>query len=224
MAMARFLYLATQYVDPSGSRGQELDKWYWEEHLPAMSAVPGVLGGQRYQAAGTSFPEAPQYVTIFQLERPEIVEGDQWRVNADGSEWAARLSLHTRSVPGVYERIVPKDVDDAAPYPDGECLFVVRMTPKNASEDEFNRWYDEVHLPEITACPGVLSGRRFVRVGRQYPYAPKYLALYELESPVAVETTVWKKVAYDPKVFAVLSRVRHLKSSPGVFRRMERPR
>lgn len=77
-------------------------------------------------------------------------------------------------------------------------LLVVMNDVPAEHEDEFNRWYEEEHLPERAACPGFLSARRFVAVEG----APKYLAMYDLESADVLqsepyltmnETTPWTK-------------------------------
>jgi hypothetical protein len=66
-----------------------------------------------------------------------------------------------------------------------------------AVEADWNRWYDEVHLPDALACPGVLRGRRYVSSGavsesdrgqRRGVATRLYTTVYELESPAAVET------------------------------------
>ena len=59
----------------------------------------------------------------------------------------------------------------------GLLLFMTDIDP--AHEDEFNRWYEEEHLGERMAILGFLSARRFQAVQG----APKYLAIYDLESP-----------------------------------------
>jgi hypothetical protein len=43
--------------------------------------------------------------------------------------------------------------------------------------DEFNRWYDEVHLPEMLALDGFVSARRYAPVEDGGPY----IAQYEIE-------------------------------------------
>ena len=48
---------------------------------------------------------------------------------------------------------------------DGECLLIVTAEVDPAVETDWNRWYDEVHLPDALACPGVLQGRRYVTSG-----------------------------------------------------------
>ena len=45
------------------------------------------------------------------------------------------------------------------------CLLIVTAEVDAAVEADWNRWYDEVHLPDALACPGVLSGRRYLAVG-----------------------------------------------------------
>jgi hypothetical protein len=73
----------------------------------------------------------------------------------------------------------------------GLLLVMIEIDP--AHEEEFNRWYNEEHLPERLACPGFLSGRRFVAVEGE----PKYLALYDLESPDVLQSEAYKKI-YGP--------------------------
>jgi hypothetical protein len=50
-------------------------------------------------------------------------------------------------------------------------------------EEEFNKWYDERHVPEVTRVPGVLSGKRFQRVGGRGEQEPKfeYLVIYDVD-------------------------------------------
>jgi hypothetical protein len=73
----------------------------------------------------------------------------------------------------------------------GLLLVMIEVDP--AHEDEFNRWYNDEHLPERKACPGFLSARRFVAVEGE----PKYLALYELESPEVLQSAAYQKI-YPP--------------------------
>ncbi len=70
----------------------------------------------------------------------------------------------------------------------GLLLVMIDIDPEY--EVEFNRWYNEEHLPERLACPGFLSGRRFVSVEG----TPKYLALYDLESPEVLHSDAYRKI------------------------------
>jgi hypothetical protein len=73
----------------------------------------------------------------------------------------------------------------------GLLLVMIEVDP--AHEEEFNRWYNEEHFPERKACPGFLSARRFLAVEGE----PKYLALYELESPEVLQSAAYQKI-YPP--------------------------
>jgi len=76
----------------------------------------------------------------------------------------------------------------------GRGLLMVYVDVPAALEDEFNRWYNEEHIPERLAIPGVLNAARYeaVRGG------PKYLACYELEEPEAYFSDVWQQRLANP--------------------------
>ncbi|HEY6984038.1 hypothetical protein [Reyranella sp.] len=78
-----------------------------------------------------------------------------------------------------------------------DCFLIVTAEVDAEVEAEWNRWYDEVHLPDALACPGVLTGRRYVSAGdlaesergqSRRVRRNLYTTVYELESPRAVET------------------------------------
>lgn len=81
------------------------------------------------------------------------------------------------------------------------CLLIVTAEIDPELEDDWNTWYDEVHLPDALACPGVLGGNRYVSSGEatitdhgeKHAKATRtYTTLYELESPAALETAEFK--------------------------------
>jgi hypothetical protein len=61
-------------------------------------------------------------------------------------------------------------------------ILTVATSPLPGREDEFNRWYDEVHLAEVLAVPGFGSAARFVADGEPAGTAPRYLAIYDIDS------------------------------------------
>lgn len=70
----------------------------------------------------------------------------------------------------------------------GKGLLVAMMDVEEDYEEEFNRWYDEEHVPERLSCPGFLSARRFKLLDSQPEGQPRYLAIYDLESPEVLDT------------------------------------
>ncbi|RUP00930.1 MAG: hypothetical protein EKK34_31755 [Mycobacterium sp.] len=56
-------------------------------------------------------------------------------------------------------------------------IYVETYPSSPDREQEFNTWYDEVHLPELVALDGIVSARRLRPVNGEGPY----VALYEIE-------------------------------------------
>ena len=93
------------------------------------------------------------------------------------------------------------------------------LTPKESTDEDFDKWYREEHLADLSKCPGYVRSRRFKSVpgvpGAEE--APEYIAFHEFEGeelPMEKliettktewsrkhmenvrknETTVWKKI------------------------------
>ncbi len=60
-----------------------------------------------------------------------------------------------------------------------DYTLIVYTSPVEGREDEYNKWYDEVHLPEFSSLPGVISGKRYNMAGDK----PQWAAIYELSAP-----------------------------------------
>ena len=63
----------------------------------------------------------------------------------------------------------------------GTTVLMVTMEVDEADEVEFNKWYNEQHLPERMAIPGYVSARRFKLEGENNNNALKYLCIWEME-------------------------------------------
>lgn len=68
---------------------------------------------------------------------------------------------------------------------------VVFSNPAPGKEDEFNQWYDTVHIPELLTVPGMLSATRYALQEAQIYHAEggmtpehKYMCVYEMEGDV----------------------------------------
>lgn len=75
--------------------------------------------------------------------------------------------------------------------------FVVLTNPAEGKEEEFNRWYDEVHVPEVLMVPGFTGASRHrVAPLSEAASAHRYLALYEMETddPSAVLAELHRRV------------------------------
>lgn len=86
---------------------------------------------------------------------------------------------------------------------DSKYVFMASMDVVAEKEDLFNEVYDEEHVPNLLAVPGVLSVTRVksmpfaVRVGgerKEMPVdCPTYTAIYELESPDVLVSDAWAR-------------------------------
>jgi hypothetical protein len=70
-------------------------------------------------------------------------------------------------------------------------LHIVLVDIDPAVEEEFNTWYDCVHIPQILTCPGWLSATRKICLEG----GPKYAAIYEISGPEAYDTTEFKAIS-----------------------------
>jgi hypothetical protein len=76
----------------------------------------------------------------------------------------------------------------------GRGLLMVWTDVPADKEAEFNKWYNEEHLPERMAVPGFLSGARYEAVSG----GPKHLAYYELESADVLKSEAYLKISNNP--------------------------
>ncbi|MBU4566891.1 MAG: DUF4286 family protein [Desulfarculus sp.] len=64
-----------------------------------------------------------------------------------------------------------------------------------AQEEEWNKWYNGVHVPQVLACPGFHRARRY----KSPEGSPKYIAIYDiddektLQSPELAAIRGWKQ-------------------------------
>jgi len=67
-------------------------------------------------------------------------------------------------------------------------LLIVRTDVAPEMEEEFNRWYNEEHIPLLLRVPGVLWAKRGVNIGERQ----KYIAVYEHKSIEVQETPAYQ--------------------------------
>ena len=72
----------------------------------------------------------------------------------------------------------------------GNTVLVVTMDVDEADESQFNKWYNEQHLPERMAIPGYVSARRFkLENGNN---ALKYLCIWEMVDGSPLQSEMYK--------------------------------
>lgn len=189
--MARGLLIAG--FDFSGAHADEFHDWYDLEHVPEREAVPGFRSCQRWIGA-----DKPTYsVATYDLDTVEVLRSDAYRAIAYDN-----LSVWSKRVTAMCERLMRFEGTQTTPGDDtlptgAGGLLVNAMNVAPEFEDEFNAWYDEEHIPALSAVPGTLDARRYRSV-EEGAGVRRYVAIYHLESPEVPRGDAWKAAANSP--------------------------
>jgi hypothetical protein len=181
----RALLLVMIDVDPA--HDDELERWYEEEHFPERVGCPGFLSARRYLAREGE----PKYLALYDLESVAVLSSPAYlKIYDPPSPWTVAIRKHFRTaISNVYVDITrPHAGQSGDPDRTGNGLLLVMSDIPSDQEEDFNRWYDEEHMAERMAVPGFLRARRF----RAVEGTPRYLALYDLETPDVLQSEAYK--------------------------------
>ena len=206
------------WADISEDKQEEFNRWYNEEHLAELLAIPGFLNGARYEAVRGS----PKYLACYELENVEVMQSDAYvHHQQNPTEWSQRMSprlIGTNFVGNVYQQIFPEvpstaqDQREMAP-----ALQIGRMGIPAPVEDEFNHWYNTVYIPGYEQVPGCISGRRYSAARGE----PKYCTVYEFEDEHVSLKPEWDKARdANPQSAEMRTLMVHVDGSPGVYNRV----
>jgi hypothetical protein len=157
-------------LDVQAGYEETFDRWYENEHLPLVLGRDGWLRAHRYRC----LEGEPRSLTMFELEisGAQLADGVSASPLANESIGRRIRNYHARTYRLVHSA---KANEDAPPL-----VNVISAEVVSGHEDAFDRWYNDVHVPEILACPGWRSARRY----RSVDGDPMFLAVYELEDEV----------------------------------------
>ncbi|CCM04455.1 uncharacterized protein FIBRA_06635 [Fibroporia radiculosa] len=233
MAPPAFLLV---FSDPgSGVDEAEYNDWYENEHIPLRVNTPTFLNWTRWKAADG---EKPTYGASYDLESYEATKKPPYTTLAETrsdreKEILKKLQVLDRRHYELYEgpSYPPSTLYDEhtpAPY-----VVFVSLGVKPEDEDEFNKWYDEEHIPLLAKAPGWIRSRRLVlkdwgqmglegQKGQKEP--PKFLTVHEWQSLDGLQSEEYKaamNTAWREKVMAgVVSRERRVME---FLRKWEKP-
>jgi hypothetical protein len=88
-AGAAALLLIAMNVAPEHEH--EFNEWYNTEHLPQLSAVPGVLAARRYRGTGAT----QRYAAIYHFANPDVPNSGAWKTAAN-TPWTERMRPNFR--------------------------------------------------------------------------------------------------------------------------------
>ncbi|PSS29598.1 hypothetical protein PHLCEN_2v2746 [Hermanssonia centrifuga] len=224
--MAPPAYLLVFSDHGTGVSEEEFTDWYDNEHVPLRVAVPAFQTLTRWVAADG---KSPHWGASYDLTSYEATQNPPYNtLVATRSEREKRIvqeaEILDRRTYELWEGPLPSpsalfDKTKSAPF-----TVFVSIDVKPEAEDDYNKWYDEEHIPLLSKVPGWIRSRRFILkdsgklgvVGKtdQSP-APKYLAVHEWASLDGKDSeeykhavsTPWRErvvkdvVAYERRVF-----------------------
>ena len=65
-------------LDIPAEHEAEFNRVYDTEHFPMLSKVPGVRSAARYRLEHSTVPGMQQYLTIYELDSPDVLKSAAW--------------------------------------------------------------------------------------------------------------------------------------------------
>lgn len=193
MALGLVLEIANHAALPEA----DVTAWYRGTRLPGRAAVAGVLSAERF----VNIEDANVSIAVYDLSAIDIAASAAYQAASAEDARIAAASSAVMTFRG--QQTLPGEVAS----PKGAAgLLVNGMSAAPEGEEDFNRWYNEEHIPALSAVPGCILARRFVSTNG---CAQKYLALYHLESPDVVKTQAWAKAVETPWTLKVRPHMRN---------------
>ena len=72
-----------------------------------------------------------------------------------------------------------------------DYIYVVQMDIPPEHEADFNRVYDDEHVPEVLTVPGVHGCSRYVLHNATVEGVARFVAVYDIDSPDVVTSASW---------------------------------
>jgi len=179
---------------------EEYHDWYDNEHIPLRVNTPTFLNWTRWKAVDG---ENSTYGASYDLESYEATKKPPYTTLAETrsereKDILKRIEMLDRRHYELYEAATypPSSLYD--PATPAAFVAFVSVGVKPEYEEEFNKWYDEEHIPLLAKVPGWVRSRRFVlkdwgQMGvqgqKRQVEPPKYLAVHEWTSLDGLESS-----------------------------------
>ncbi|KAI0692593.1 hypothetical protein C8T65DRAFT_586516 [Cerioporus squamosus] len=221
--------LLLTYTDVGSKlRSSAYEKWHDTEHVWPLLNLPGplFLSATRWTAADCI---APAHLALYDLASPSAVHDPAYQELTEPDAGRGRHSILPDKLELMERRVYePVAENDGAPVrgEPGKYMTVVEVEMKKFAEAEFNRWFDEEHIPLLARVPGWVRSRRFVLkevlggfgAGVKEERPPKYLALHEWTSIDVFQSREFRHATSTPWRKQVLKEDRVIEYRIRVFR------
>lgn len=155
-----------EIIDVSPRAVPDFVAWFDGEYMPRSVTATGWARARRFHCT----EEPHLQLAIFEGSGPALSDPPAAVRSELGGRWIRTYLADTFNARGVY----------GSPAATPQCINAISVQVRSAAADEFDRWYDAVHVPEILECPGWLAARRF----RSTTDPSRFLAVYDLVDDV----------------------------------------
>lgn len=199
-------------ADTSAADVAAFNDFYSNVHKPeVLAGNPGFLRGRRYELAqdDTRGPRGPRFIAAYDIESKEAAQlyisrndgpASGRPVYSDGpAAWQQRDTKWRLMWQHVLNNPATAQVS-ASPY-----MYLVGMNEAAGSGEaelaQFNEFYNTIHVPEVLAGYGFVSGARYKNMRtflHPEPGAPNFLAMYGIKDEAAATSFMKDRLSADP--------------------------
>ena len=203
-----YLYIVRLNVEDEAK--EKIADWSNQWHMPDLLEV-GFWSSTRYRCVEGE----PEYLHIYEISGTEFFDTEGYRyicrcdppcgtvkcqnktdpANPTGPQMLRHIKDGSRMVYEQLESYCTAEPRTHSPGRHGDpvgsvkskTVWNVRMDIDPEVENDFLKWYHDIHLKEIGAFPGFIAGRFLRRIDSFSTADPKYLVIWEIESPDAIK-------------------------------------
>ncbi len=193
-------YLTLVFNEPMPGQDVEYNRWYNEEHLPDVVAVPGFVSAQRFRRSAVQLradvPPSPQYLIAFSIVTDDL-QGVYAEVRRRAQSGETKMSPTVKRGSGMNLTYLVTDTVGATPSPASPppapfAYQVVLADAQPGQEAELDEWYRAHHAAEIASFPG-FTGYRLgtispVQMMGTPPTGQHHLALFGMNATDLAKT------------------------------------
>ena len=144
------LYVLTNCKDPA--KEEELNQWFNQTHFPDMTTSGIFTTALRFRNVSPSLdPHEARYAALYETEHDDLAEVMQ-KLDALLGDLHQRGRIHPalEMVHVALYRGMDSGFQTRATGQKTRGIMVMESDCSDPSrEEEFNRWYDDIHLPDV---------------------------------------------------------------------------
>jgi hypothetical protein len=169
-------------TNPQTGREEEYQDWYANTHIVEMVGAPSVLSAKLHTVTDARTPTKWRHCALYELK------GDPAEAMAAVFEHGKAGNMTPSTAGDTPSRLlaiatpIAERQGDRPADPDNH-LFLVLTNPTAGMEEEYNRWYNDQHVPDVLGVDGFVGVQRFklsAAPGGEAPYW-NYVAFYEID-------------------------------------------